>query len=359
MNRPPSCGPRFKVERNSNSIAIIDDWLGLEVMTSRDWLLNDHLQFFNWYWKAVMRQLVEIEQMKPRSSEPVWLWDSPSQLFEPEDSGSNELSIAAVSHIREGESTHLQRNAASTRDFARIVPKPLVVVVKVNGHPARALFDSGSLGDFISSTLVDQLKLKRESLTKPIPLHLAVQGSRSMINYGTTVQLEYQTVNETRYFDVANLHNYDLILGTPFMYQHEVLIGLNESRVVIGLAESKPINGLNTSKLSSRAMDLVNDDLDKVRMHLLDYAESAGLFADPSRSPLPPLRDINHSIDLIDENLIIPWRPARIAEALRSQWVEKKDLYLKSGRWRISNSRNTVPLLCIPKPNKPKDKPEL
>jgi hypothetical protein len=77
------------------------------------------------------------------------------------------------------------------------VPKPLVVVVKVNGHPARALFDSGSLGDFVSSTLVDQLKLKKDALTKPIPLHLAVQGSRSMINYGTMVQFEYQTVNES------------------------------------------------------------------------------------------------------------------------------------------------------------------
>jgi hypothetical protein len=166
-------------------------------------------------------------------------------------------------------------------------------------------------------------------------------------------------VYETHYFDVANLHNYDLILGTPFMYQHEVLIRLNESRVVIGSATSKPISGLNTSKLSSRAMELVDDDIEKVRTHLMEYAESAGLFADPSRSPLPPLRDINHSINLIDETLVIPWRPAWIAEALRSQWVEKKDLYLKSGRWQISNSRNTVPLLCIPKPNKLKDKPEL
>jgi hypothetical protein len=262
-----SCPIWFKVERQQSLIAIYDEWLDVEVLADQNWLMNSHLQFFNWYWEAVMRQLAEVENSRPaldNTSSGV-LWDSPSQLFGDEHSDVESLAISAIStRIVEADTTHLQRNAALTRDFSCIVPKPLVVVVKINGHPARALFDSGSLGDFISSTLVDQLKLKKESLTKPIPLHLAVQGSRSMINYGTMVQLEYQNINETCYFDVANLHNYDIILGTPFMYQHEVLIHLNESRVVIGSAKSKPIGGLNVSKLSSCSMDLVNDDLDKV-----------------------------------------------------------------------------------------------
>jgi hypothetical protein len=121
MNRPSCCGPRFKVERYSHSMAIVDDWLGIEVMTDKNWLMNDRLQFFNWYWKAVMRQLVEIEQMKPRSTEPPLLWDSPNQLFDSVHSDfefMNGLTVAAVStHLREGDSTYLQRNAASTRDF--------------------------------------------------------------------------------------------------------------------------------------------------------------------------------------------------------------------------------------------------
>ena len=66
------------------------------------------------------------------------------------------LEVSSVK-FQEATTTHLQRNAASTRDFTRLVPKPLVVVVKVNGHAARALLDSGSLGDFISTSLTDQL----------------------------------------------------------------------------------------------------------------------------------------------------------------------------------------------------------
>lgn len=43
--------------------------------------------------------------------------------------------------------------------------------------PCRALLDTGALGDFISSTAVDQLKLKRIPMKDPLDLQLAVQGS--------------------------------------------------------------------------------------------------------------------------------------------------------------------------------------
>ncbi len=39
------------------------------------------------------------------------------------------------------------------------------------------------MGDFISSTVADQLGLKRIELAVPLPLQLAVQGSRSKINF--------------------------------------------------------------------------------------------------------------------------------------------------------------------------------
>ena len=39
----------------------------------------------------------------------------------------------------------IQRNAARTKDFTRKVPRPVVVVVRINGHPTRALIDSKRL----------------------------------------------------------------------------------------------------------------------------------------------------------------------------------------------------------------------
>ena len=71
----------------------------------------------------------------------------------------------------------LQRNAAQVKGNQWVLPKPLVVKVTVNGHPARALLDSGSLGDFMSSTLADQLGIQKEPLNTPLALQLTVQGS--------------------------------------------------------------------------------------------------------------------------------------------------------------------------------------
>jgi len=57
----------------------------------------------------------------------------------------------------------IHRTVAATKDFKRVIPKLLVVVVHINGHPVWALIDSGSLSE----------------LVKPIIVQLVVQGSRS------------------------------------------------------------------------------------------------------------------------------------------------------------------------------------
>ena len=54
----------------------------------------------------------------------------------------------------------LQRNAAHVKGNQRVLPKPIVVRVTVNDHPARALLDSGSLGDFMSTMLADVAVLR-------------------------------------------------------------------------------------------------------------------------------------------------------------------------------------------------------
>ena len=127
----------------------------------------------------------------------------------------------------------LQQNSAWVKGNHRILLKPIVVLVWINGHPARALLDSGLLRDFLSSMLVDQLSIKKENLDSLLLLQLAVQGSRSKVNVKAAVKLEYQGICETRTFDIININNYDLILGTPWMYQHQICLGFNLERVVV------------------------------------------------------------------------------------------------------------------------------
>ena len=245
----------------------------------------------------------------------------------------------------------MQRNAALVKAPGRAVPKPMVITMKINDHPARALLDSGLLGDFISTTLADQLKLHKETLEVPLGLQLAVQGSRSKINSRTKAKIQYQDITEDRYFDIINLSYYDIILRMPWLFQHSVCLGFNPARVLIRSDTSLPINGKSVSSIASRAMRISQMAIDQAREELFAYAEP--LCKGTSETRLPPFRVINHKIPLIDNSKIYPWCPSRCPEIFREQWAKKRDAYLKTGRWRVTTLGNTVPMLLIPKPHAP------
>jgi len=245
----------------------------------------------------------------------------------------------------------LQQNAAMTKDFTQLIPKPIIVVVHIEGQPARALIDTGSLADFMSLNLAEQLKVPKKQLKKPLTIQLVVQGSRSKVNYGVNAQIQYQGTDYKRYFDVINLQHYDLILGTPFLFQHKIMIGFNSPRVVLGSTDPLPIEGTQVSTLESRATEIYSEQIDRAREYLLKMAKP--LCTPAGATILPPLREINHTIPLVDENKVYTWRPSRCPEALRPAWIEKKNVYLRSGRWKMTTTRNTCPMLLIPKVGSP------
>ena len=282
-----------------------------------------------------------------------------TNLFEKTACTVNNMLMLNGVQVDRNKYVSVQRNAARIKDMGeRLMPKPIVIKVAINGVPVRALVDSGSLGDFISSTLVDQLKLKRINWDKPLGLQLAVQGSRSKINSAVNVNFSYQNIKDSRHFDVINLNDYDVILGTPWIYQHQVCIGLNPARIVIGSDVPLPIaSGTDTKYLLGAAALLPDDEILQLPAELMSYAEP--LCCKVEETELPPFRAINHTIPLIDEQKVYQWRPSKCPEVFRSQWNEKRDAYIKSGRWKMTTARNTVPMLLIHKPHKPKNAPEL
>lgn len=167
----------------------------------------------------------------------------------------------------------MQQNAARAKMDERLLPRPVIIKISIDNQPARALIDSGSLGDFISSTLVDQLKLKRMLLDTAVGLQLAVQGSRSKINSTVNAWLTYQNIEETQQFDIVNLNDYDVILGTPFMYQHQVCIGLNPARIVIGSDKSVPIIWGTDTKYLLGGVDFTELRIMAAHNQLMAYAE--------------------------------------------------------------------------------------
>ncbi|TFK79804.1 hypothetical protein K466DRAFT_504966, partial [Polyporus arcularius HHB13444] len=331
---------RFRCFLYGNEVEILDDYLAISISLRCSVLENGtYFDFRDWYAHAAQRA--------HRERLPHWrqaftldlLHDELPNLFEQyfEQEGDEELILCtelelnAVSLKRskkhEEPPLTLERNAAEPRDFKRVIPKPIIVSSKINGQTAKTLLDTGSLSDFITPNFAQHLGAKMFPLAKQIPLALAVKGSRAKIGSGCIAEIDYQTVREKRYFDVAVM-NYDVILGTPFLYQHKVHLSLNPTTVVIGSARCLPLDGKQAKTLESCAVDLFEDRLEAARQELREYAES--ICKDASDSPLPPLRAINHTIPLKDESKIYHWRPSKCPDALRELWIEKRDAYLKS-----------------------------
>ena len=76
----------------------------------------------------------------------------------------------------------------------------------------------------ISPNFIRAAKIEPFPLDKPIGTQLAVTGSKSVINYGTNMTIEYEGRELKEYFNIINIDYYDTILGTPFLRRHKVII---------------------------------------------------------------------------------------------------------------------------------------
>ncbi|ESK81295.1 hypothetical protein Moror_12141 [Moniliophthora roreri MCA 2997] len=225
--------------------------------------------------------------------------------WEERDSGYvHFLSIAGM-NIEPKSYPGLQRTSSLVKAINRIVPKPIVVVVMIDGKLCQALIDIGSLGDFISTQVADQLRVHKQYLEKPLPLHMVVQGSRSKIHCGVTVDFCYQKIKSAHYFDIVNLSGYDIILGTPWLFSHKVRIRLNPSTVEIGSDMKLPIQEENVSEIRSQNIVIEEEMLEATWQELKEYAKPICKTA--ADTLLPPLCVINHTIPLIDEEKVYLW----------------------------------------------------
>ncbi|KAJ8582179.1 hypothetical protein M405DRAFT_694471, partial [Rhizopogon salebrosus TDB-379] len=240
----------------------------------------------------------------------------------------------------------LQCNTSCPKSTGHLLPQSLVVVVLINDCPCHALLDSGSLMDFVSTTVVDQLKLKFDLLEKPIPLQLVVSGSRSIVKATAMVDLKYQDISGPRTLNIANLKAYDVILGMPFLFQHQVLLGFNPSEIKICSVKPLPIRGAQSQILELQGSSSEADKIAAYCEELSQYAKD--ICKEAVETPLPP-REINHVIPLIDEHKVYAWRQSRCPKALRPLWRDKRDDYIHTGRWEFFSGTNTVPMIMMKK----------
>ncbi|QRV92218.1 Transposon Ty3-G Gag-Pol polyprotein [Ceratobasidium sp. AG-Ba] len=251
---------------------------------------------------------------------------------------------------KQPEQQHVERNAARVKDVTRRVPPTMIVQAELEGESIRVLMDSGSQADLVSSTLVDQLKLQKITLTKPLTLQLAVSGLRGKLQCIVNARIVYQIVDEHRDFDVANIDNYDMILGMPFLHQHSVRLSFNPNAIFIGSARSLPMEGENIIVINSVSADVLETRMDELRTMLRE--EASDLCKLIKDTPLPPFRDINHTIPIIDESKVYRFCPSQCPEALKPLFEIKAREYLDTGRWKFATGTNAIPMLFLPKKTK-------
>ncbi|KAI9573964.1 hypothetical protein HD554DRAFT_2202082 [Boletus coccyginus] len=170
-----------------------------------------------------------------------------------------------VVNCNPGKYPALEQNSVAVKDLKQFMPKPIVIVIQLHEQPAR-------------------LGLKQIELAKPLTIPLAVQGSKSKINHG--------------------IKNYNLILRTPFLFQHWVPSLL-------------PLKGPQVQLLESQSSGLFEEQINIACHHLYELAKP--LCTKASKTELPPLHAINHTIPIIDESKIYFWQPSQYLEALQPQ----------------------------------------
>ncbi|KAF5387099.1 hypothetical protein D9615_001613 [Tricholomella constricta] len=106
-------------------------------------------------------------------------------------------------------------------------------LVEINGLKAFTLFDSGCTVEAVSPEFAKVAKMKVHQLEEVVPLQLGTKGSRSVINYGTTVPMKYEAIDAQVYFDIVNLDKYDAIIGVALMRQLEIELDFRHNCVRI------------------------------------------------------------------------------------------------------------------------------
>lgn len=116
----------------------------------------------------------------------------------------------------------------------------MTVNVIIGGTKACMMIDSGAGIDLLAEKFITAHNLPYTNYTVPVKLGLATTGSSGKLNRWTRLTIQVQGKVEKRAFDIANIAQWDGLLGAPFLYDYAVFIGLNPPTIMFG----KPPKGL-------------------------------------------------------------------------------------------------------------------
>ncbi|KAF8124219.1 hypothetical protein EV363DRAFT_1403322 [Boletus edulis] len=96
------------------------------------------------------------------------------------------------------------------------------------------MIDTGSTGNFVSPACAKITEMNIFSLEQQLTLQLGCIGSRSKITHGGKTCIVIGRKTSEIYFDVANIDQYDCILGIPFLREQQAVLNFLNQMIQIG-----------------------------------------------------------------------------------------------------------------------------
>lgn len=91
---------------------------------------------------------------------------------------------------------------------------------------------------------------------------------------------------------------------------------------------------------------LTTEDIPRLRQAWKDKYKEIG---EGTPTGLPPWREVNHEINLIDPEKVYKYHLPRCPKSMQQQLTEKVKRYVQNGWWEPHSAKQAAPLLCIPK----------
>jgi len=252
----------------------------------------------------------------------------------------------------------------------RIGPRAVTIWATLNGVKAKGLMDPACEVDIVSPGLCTAGKATVGLLEEPLKLTLGTQGAFGRSERKAALSLQWGEIayEQRSFFVVATPRSYAFILGTPFLSENGLLVGVDPPQVLFSssLESAGPVGATGKGSLPAGVCVAVVGTSDpnhgiiyslpQEASHLRSQIDSlldeyVDVFPDKLPNRPPPLRAINHRIQLINPDLVVRQRPYKIADRYEAQIRQLMDDFEAAGWIRKAAVRDAAPSFAVPKKN--------
>ncbi|KIK60582.1 hypothetical protein GYMLUDRAFT_167562 [Collybiopsis luxurians FD-317 M1] len=218
----------------------------------------------------------------------------------------------------------------------------MTCLLKIGGHTAHVMFDLGSSIDAISPHFANACGIKVFELESQEHLQLGTIGSCAKFEFGTWSPITIGETNINTWWDIVNINKYSGITGSRWMQKNKYRFRAKPTELLFF-----PINKVELEEPSG-SVKYTDADIPWPRAKWIEKYRDI-LSGVPET--LPPLREINHQIQLINESKRYNYYMPHCPDSLKVQLSEKLERYSQAQWWISTTVPQAAPMLCIPKKN--------